>query len=227
MHTMGEYSDPDPVRSPIVPAVRRLRIVAALGAVLSAGLIMLGSFQPLFVGTMPTFDQTATMKVTSWGLEVTEVEPLGGTPVIGYGLAVAAALMLGAALACMVAAMPASTPGAPRAACLVAMAAAAFLAGTVGQAVTYAMSLVRNFQPVVDVIADGQFGVGVGTGLWLLVAAVASALVTAVATVWSTRARYDQAADPYQSDVETPRHGIPVLSPVSYDPTPDERPDEP
>jgi hypothetical protein len=221
MHPMGEFAGSRQGDRPLVAAAtRRLRVVAAVSAALSAALVLFGSFLPLYGMELPMAEDGGAVAVTSWGVEETPGDELMGyVPTSGYALSAAAALMLAAALSCALSATPAAPRGTPRVSGLIAVGGFAFLAGTVSVIGTHLEALAEGLRRIMTMLfgTEGVPDHGVRPGLWVLVAAVVFALVTVVQMLRSTGARHQDDAM-VGADLDTPPFGVPVVLPVGYDP---------
>lgn len=218
---MGEFAGSWLGDRPLVAAAtRRLRVVAAVSGVLSAALVVFGSFLPLYGMELHAAGEGRTVAVTSWGVDASPgAELMGYVPTSGYALSAAAALMLGAALSCALSATPAAPRGTPRVSGLIAVCGFAFLAGTVSVIGTHLQALVEGVRRITTMLfgTEGIPDHGVGPGLWALLAAVVFALVTVVQVLRSTSARHQDDAM-VGADLDTPRFGVPVVLPVGYEP---------
>lgn len=213
---MGDYSRDVPAMSglalPVVPVPRRmprLRFVAAGCTGVAAFLALAGSFLPLYTGSVALAGQEASLAVTGWGLDVDQGEPYGAVPTSGYLLVFATGLLIAATVLCGMAALPAATPGTPRAAGLVTVAAVAFLTGAVWAIGMEVAGYAESFRPIGAAAFNEEATTehGPGIGIWLLVAAVVIAVAGMVLVLRSTRAVptwQDQA------NLATPRHGFPI-----------------
>lgn len=163
---------------------------ALLGALLCAAagvLVLVGSFVPLFVGEAQAASGLGVkMSITGWDFQLeaggTSTTRTGAVPSNGIALVVGAMVLLGAALLGLIAASRSVHAPSRRLSGVVAVAGAAFVAGTVLTVGLQVISWFDSFRPT-GVLATGQdtsTEVSVGFGFWLLVVAAAAAIVAAI-----------------------------------------------
>jgi hypothetical protein len=186
---------------PALPT-RTLAYWPPLLCLLAAALAATGSFLPLFVSTVrlgyPNVVLVTT--VTAWELRATanglpdstqDVAPLNALPLV-----LAVALLLATVLLV-------------RRRVVLAVAAAAFLAGAVATVGVQELAWKVNFRPtgITTSIPDLGIDLAVGRGFWLLVGAAVLAAVAALVAVRQA----DATPESEREEPETPRLGIPVV----------------
>ena len=182
-----------PVRYPAFapPQGRRHRpaLIGALLCAVAAGLVLVGSFVPLFLGKVQgPGGLVMTMSITGWDFHVDAsgtslpTSRNGAVPTNGVPLALGATVLLAAALLGFIAASRPSHAPSRRLAGVVAVAGAAFVAGTVSTVALQVISWFDSFRPtgLLATAPNTSADVSVGFGLWLLVGAAAGAVVAAV-----------------------------------------------
>jgi hypothetical protein len=174
--------------------------------VLAAGLTVVGAFLPLFTSTIRLGHPNSLLAVTitGWGVRAT-ANGLPDTPPTNVGVADnGVPLVLAALLLVGVVVVHRFT-----------VAASAFLAGVVLTVGLQEFAWRETFRPtgIIATVPDLAVRLTVGSGFWLLAAAVVLAAAASVLTMWP--ARVVEREEP-----ETPRLGIPVVVRL-----PDEPPD--
>lgn len=201
-----------------------------LGALLCFGaavLTLAGSFLALFTSEL-RFGQVATERltitITAWDLQAEAVgQPnpdVGSVPANGLPLAFAAAVLLAAAVLAILTAAAPSRGGIGRASAVTAMAAGAFLTGTVWAVGMQELGWQDTYGPTrlpEELIVETS----VGIGFWLLVVAVAAAVAAIVFSLVPLRAKVPRV------EPETPVLGIPSIGDAVVTRLPDEPPKEP
>lgn len=187
------------------------RVTAALLSFCAVVLVIVGSFLPLYEGTISFGGDDIEVTITPWSADVRGPTEPGDVPTIGYPLVFAAIVLACAAAISWYAATPAGTPGVGRVAGLTTAIGGAFLIGTV-----WTTSLMVT-NGVDSVLLLGTVTPGLETeatylvGYWLLLVAALSSLGAAVLALIPVRRPTWVQANP---DVSTPPYGIaPVALP--------------
>lgn len=156
------------------------RVTAALLSFCAVVLVIVGSFLPLYSGTLVVGPDEIEVTVGPWSAEVSGVGAPGDVPTIGYPLMFAAIVLACAAALCWYAATPAGSQGTGRVAGLTTVVGGAFLVGIVW---TTALMVVNG---VDSVILLGTVTPGLETdavylvGYWLLLVAALLSFIAAV-----------------------------------------------
>lgn len=174
-------------------------------ALFAALAVVAGMFGTLYRGsiTLTNGGGSREFAAHSWGSDA-EFGLQSPDPKMGYPLVFAVLMLFGAA----VLSRPVRTV---RAAGVVTAVGTAFLAGVVwsiGLQLSSQVGLMRE----IEIMAGGAvIEWDVGTGLGLLLVAVAFAVAATVLAFLPARRREPE--DPYQADLTTPRHGFPIPEP--------------
>ena len=191
------------------------RVVAALLAFTAVVLVMVGSFLPLYSGTLEFGPNDIEVTIGAWSSEITGTAEPGDVPTIGYPLMFAAIVLACAAAMCWYAATPAAGPGVGRVSALTTAIGGAFLVGTVW---TTALMVVNGVDSVIllGTVSPGlETGATYLTGYWLLLVAALLSLAAAVLAMVPVRVPTWALAAP---DASTPPYGL--VLPVRPHPAP-------
>jgi hypothetical protein len=188
------------------------RVTAALLSFCAVVLVIVGSFLPLYSGTLSFGGDDMEVTISPWSADVQGPTEPGDVPTVGYPLVFAAIVLACAAAISWYAATPAATQGVGRVAGLTTAIGGAFLIGTV-----WTTSLMVT-NGVDSVLLLGTVLPGVETeatylvGYWLLLVAALLGLGAAVLALIPVRQPTWAQANP---DVSTPPYGIaPVALPA-------------
>lgn len=192
------------------------RVTAALLSFCAVVLLIVGSFLPLYSGTLSFGGGDIEVTISPWSADVQGPTEPGDVPTIGYPLVFAAIVLACAAAISWYAATPSAPQGAGRVAALTTVIGGAFLIGTVW---TTALMVVNG---VDSVLLLGTVTPGLETeasylvGYWLLLVAALLSLVAAVLSLIPVRVPTWAQVNP---DVSTPPYGIaPVVLPAQPPP---------
>ncbi|MFI7677791.1 hypothetical protein [Actinophytocola sp. NPDC049390] len=181
------------------------RVVAALLSFCAVVLVIVGSFLPLYSGTLSFGPDEIEVTISPWSAEVEGPSAPGDVPRIGYPLVFAAIVLACAAALNWYAATPAAGQGVARVSGTTTVVGGAFLIGIVW---TTALMVVNG---VDSVILLGTLTPGLETeatylvGHWLLMVAAALSLCAAVLALVPVRRPTWAQVNP---DVATPPYGI-------------------
>jgi hypothetical protein len=181
----------------------RRKVIGALLAFLSAGLVLLATFFPLFSGDVANGSIRLSMSFTPWGMKsdgIAGANQVGAIPINAYPMVVAAVLLFVGVAFAVVAARTAATPRSRSATTLMLSIAAAFAAATAFTVGLEAVSWSDSFRPTGTGtrVTDS----GLGLGFWALIAGAVLAVAAAVVSALPVR----------QPDLATPAFGIPVMA---------------
>nr|WP_042182753.1 hypothetical protein [Kibdelosporangium sp. MJ126-NF4]CEL15187.1 hypothetical protein [Kibdelosporangium sp. MJ126-NF4]CTQ93217.1 FIG01038119: hypothetical protein [Kibdelosporangium sp. MJ126-NF4] len=175
------------------------RLVGAMLALVSAVLLLVSPFLPLFSGSVNAGTLKFTMTIDGWGFDTDAPIRFGAVAVNAFGLIFAAVLLFGAAIVSLAGARRrAATPATRRLATSVTAIAAAFTVGVVAMVLPQLTNWVDTFGPIGLGTADVE--TTIGTGFWLMSVGTVLALVAAVLTVRPVR----------DSEPATPPYGFPM-----------------
>ncbi|QWF79649.1 hypothetical protein [Amycolatopsis sp. CA-230715] len=212
-------ADGEPGTAPS-PVVSPRQLVVAVLAALAAVVAVAGSFLTLFSGGFASSfgGRGFSLSITGWAIELggsaasRSAGGLGPVAPIGYPLVLAAILLLFAAV--LVLRSRAPEPKSVPVGKILVVAGAAFLTGT---AVTVAMQGI-GWSGLL-----GAAGVAItpDVGFWLVAVGVVASIAAAVLAFLPERV---EPAGPEPEvvvhDVSTPRHGVPVVDPLTGEPKP-------
>jgi len=192
-----------------------LRMTAAVLGFLAGLLAVIGSFLPLFVGSMSVARETIEVSVTAWSSEIVGNEVIAGNdsgdvPANGYPMVFAGIILVGAAVVCWFAASPGAAAGTHRSAGVTTAVGAGFIAAT-----TWTVSVqVQNGVDSLGLMGAGDFGIeteaAFGVGYWLLLTGALMAATAAVLSLIPVRQVYWPAPPrlPVDPNMATPPYGI-------------------
>ncbi|MCE7005750.1 hypothetical protein LWC34_23400 [Kibdelosporangium philippinense] len=174
------------------------RLVGALFALVSAILLLVSPFYPLFIGRLISSTANFTMTFDGWGFETDAPARVGAIVVNAYGLIFAAVMLFVATILTFVGARIAATQGNRRVAATSMAIAAAF---TLGVAVTVLPQL-TNWMDTFRAtgLPGARVDTTVGLGFWMMAAGTFLALAATAIAGLPTRYR----------EPETPPSGIAV-----------------
>ncbi|GAA1946600.1 hypothetical protein [Amycolatopsis minnesotensis] len=221
--TDPETPTPPPVDGeqdpPSSPVISPRQLVVAVLAALAAVVAVAGSFLTLFSGGFSSFGGRGfSLSITGWALELGGAagkQPAGGLgPVMpsGYPLVLGAILLLFAAVIVLRPRGP--EPKAVPVGKILVVAGAAFLTGTVITIAMQGIGWSGLFTPAGVKIAPD-------VGFWLIAVGVVSSVAAAVLAFLPERREPDgPEPEVVVHDLSTPRHGIPVVDPLTGEPKP-------
>lgn len=188
------------------------RVTAALLSFCAVVLVIVGSFLPLYSGTLSFGGDDIEVTITPWSADVQGPTGPGDVPTIGYPLVFAAIVLACAAAISWYAATPAATPGVGRVAGLTTAIGGAFLIGTVWTTSLMVMNGVDGVLLLGTVTPGLETEATYLVGYWLLLVAAVLGLGAAVLALIPVRQLTWAQANP---DVSTPPYGIaPVVLPA-------------
>lgn len=197
------------------------RVTAALLSFCAVLLVIIGSFLPLYSGTLSFGPDEIEVTISPWSADVSGPTEPGDVPTIGYPLVFAAIVLACAAALCWYAATPAAGEGVGRVATMTTAIGGAFLIGTV-----WTSSLMVT-NGVDSLILFGTVTPGLESeatylvGYWLLLVAALLSLGAAVLALIPVHQATWAQANP---DVSTPPYGmsmvVPHIPPMAQQPYP-------
>lgn len=188
------------------------RVTAALLSFCAVVMVIVGSFLPLYSGTLSFGGDDIEVTISPWSADVQGPTAPGDVPTIGYPLVFAAIVLACAAAISWYAATPAATQGVGRVAGLTTAIGGAFLIGTVWTASLMVMNGVDSALLLGTVTPGLQTDATYLAGYWLLLVAALLSLGAAVLALIPVRTPTWAQANP---GVATPPYGIaPVALPV-------------
>jgi hypothetical protein len=188
------------------------RVTAALLSFCAVVLVIVGSFLPLYSGTLSFGGDDIEVTITPWSADVQGPTEPGDVPTIGYPLVFAAIVLACAAAISWYAATPAAPQGVGRVAGLTTAIGGAFLIGTVWTTSLMVMNGVDSVLLLGTVTPGLETEATYLVGYWLLLVAALLVLGAAVLALIPVRQPTWAQANP---DVSTPPYGIaPVVLPA-------------
>ena len=188
------------------------RVTAALLSFCAVVLVIVGSFLPLYSGTLSFGGDDIEVTISPWSADVQGPTEPGDVPTIGYPLIFAAIVLACAAAISWYAATPAATPGVGRVAGLTTVIGGAFLIGTVWTTALMVMNGVDSVLLLGTVTPGLETEATYLVGYWLLMVAALLSLGAAVLSLIPVRQPTWAQINP---DVSTPPYGLtPVALPV-------------
>lgn len=182
----------------------RRKLICAMFVLLSAGLVLFGTFPPLFSGEIANGGIHVTMRITAWGFDFVgggsgSITRTGAVAINAYPMVFSAVLLfIGLAFA-LAAARTAGTPRTRLASAVALSIAAAFTLGTTVTVIVQVVSWSDSFHATGT--GSVVVGSGLGAGFWALF--VGSLLAIGAAVIAALPVR--------QPDPPTPPYGVPVM----------------
>ncbi|ONI73339.1 hypothetical protein ALI144C_46380 [Actinosynnema sp. ALI-1.44] len=198
------------------------RLGGALLSLVSAVLLLLAPFLPLFIGSLSARGTEFTMTIDGWGFTTDAPQRIGAIAVNAYGLIFSAVVLFVATAVGVIGARRLATPRNRRAAAVLTAVAAAFTLGVTVAVLPQLTNWIDTFRPVG--LASATVNTSIGLGFWLLVLGTVLALAAAVIAALPIRDR----------EPVTPAYGFPMplghqeqpMQPA-YQPQPAAEPAEP